>query len=103
MAEYGLSDDVINGIRNVFRSFPELEQVILYGSRAMGNYRNGSDIDITLKGAELNLQVMNRISLSLDDLMLPYTFDISIYDHIDNEELRSHIKRRGVVFYSAGD
>ncbi|MEA3266616.1 MAG: nucleotidyltransferase domain-containing protein [Candidatus Fermentibacteria bacterium] len=98
-----MSDDVIRGIRNVFRSFPELEQVVLYGSRAMGNFRNGSDIDITLKGTELNLHVMNRISLSLDDLMLPYTFDISIYDHIDNEELVDHIERKGVVFYSAGD
>ncbi|MCK5842641.1 MAG: nucleotidyltransferase domain-containing protein, partial [Candidatus Sabulitectum sp.] len=53
MAEYGLSDDVIHGIRKVFRSFSELEEVVLYGSRAMGNYRNGSDIDITLKGTEL--------------------------------------------------
>ncbi|MCK5035439.1 MAG: nucleotidyltransferase domain-containing protein [Candidatus Sabulitectum sp.] len=101
MAEYGLSDDVIHGIRNVFQRFSELEQVVLYGSRAMGNYRNGSDIDIALKGAELNLQVMNRISLNLDDLMLPYTFDVSIFDHIDNEELIDHIERKGVVFYSA--
>ena len=98
-----MSDDVIHGIRNVFRGFPELEQVVLYGSRAMGNYRNGSDIDIALKGTELNLHVMNRISLSLDDLMLPYTFDISIFDHIDNEELIDHIARKGVVFYSTGE
>ncbi|MCK5842503.1 MAG: nucleotidyltransferase domain-containing protein, partial [Candidatus Sabulitectum sp.] len=53
MSQYGLSDDVIHGIRNVFQSFSELEQVVLYGSRAMGNYRNGSDIDVTLKGTEL--------------------------------------------------
>ncbi|MCD6587055.1 MAG: hypothetical protein B1H09_06130 [Gemmatimonadaceae bacterium 4484_173] len=103
MSQYGLSDDVIAEIVKVFRNFPVVEEVVLYGSRAMGNFRNGSDIDITLKGTGLDLHMLNRISLGLDHLMLPYTFDISIYDHIDNEELRSHIKRRGVVFYSAGD
>ncbi len=100
MDQYGLSGETIDGIRKVFQNFPELREVVLYGSRAMGNYRNGSDIDITLKGKDLNLQFLNRISLELDDLMLPYTFDISLYHHIDSEELIDHIKRRGVVFYS---
>lgn len=95
-----MPDGVIAAIVKVFFNFPVVEEVVLYGSRAMGNFRNGSDIDITLKGVGLNLHVLNGISLVLDDLMLPYTFDISIYDHIDNEELISHIERKGVVFYS---
>jgi len=99
--QYGLSGETIDGIRKVFQNFSELKEVVLYGSRAMGNYRNGSDIDIALKGKELNLHLLNRISLELDDLMLPYTFDISIYDHIDSEELIDHIVRRGVVLYRA--
>jgi hypothetical protein len=66
----------------------------------MGNYRKGSDIDITLKGEGLNLHTLNSISLDLDNLMLPYTFDISIFDHIDNQELIDHAGRRGTVLYS---
>ncbi|MCK5130995.1 MAG: nucleotidyltransferase domain-containing protein [Candidatus Sabulitectum sp.] len=99
MSQYGLSGDTIDSIRKVFQSFTELEEVVLYGSRAMGNYKKGSDIDIALKGQELDLHFLNRISLGLDDLMLPYTFDISIYRHIDSEELLDHIRRRGIVLY----
>ncbi|MCK5784936.1 MAG: nucleotidyltransferase domain-containing protein [Candidatus Sabulitectum sp.] len=101
MGEYGLSESVISDISRVFQSFPELEEVILYGSRAMGSFRNGSDIDITLVGKGLNLHSLNLVSLGLDGLMLPYTFDISIFDHIDNEELLDHIGRKGVVLYRA--
>lgn len=99
MNQYGLPSDTLDSIRKVFQSFTELEEAVLYGSRAMGNYKNGSDIDITFKGKELDLHFLNRISLGLDDLMLPYTFDISIYRHIDSEELLDHIRRRGIVLY----
>ncbi len=99
MKQYGLSEQVISSIVNVFQNYSELKEVVLYGSRAMGNYRNGSDIDITLKGEGLNLHTLNSISIDLDNLMLPYTFDISILDHIDNQELINHIGRRGVLLY----
>ncbi len=56
-----------------------LEEAILYGSRAKDTYKPGSDIDLTLKGQELDISVMNKISIKLDDLLLPYTFDLSIY------------------------
>ena len=62
----------------MFESFDEVEEAILYGSRAKGNFKPGSDIDIVLRGEKLNLHVLNKISLDLDDLFLPYTFDISI-------------------------
>jgi len=59
-----------------------------------------TDIDLTLKGGKLNLKVLNRISLDLDDLFLPYTFDISIFHQIDNPDLIEHIQRVGEIFYS---
>lgn len=71
----------------------------IYGSRAKGNYKNGSDIDLTLKGNHLNLSLLNQIANELDDLMLPYTFDLSIYSHISNEALIEHIDRVGKLFY----
>ena len=97
--KYGLKDSTIQKIRDVFVAFPELETAILYGSRAMGHYRNGSDIDLTLKGEKLTHNLANAISLRLDDLYLPYTFDLSVFHHIKNDELLNHIGRVGKTFY----
>jgi predicted nucleotidyltransferase len=76
----------------------KVEEAILYGSRAMGNFRPGSDIDLTVKGQGLDLEMLNKISLALDELLLPYTFDISLFHQIKNQDLIDHIKRVGVVF-----
>ena len=80
--------------------FPQVDRALLYGSRAKGNFRPGSDIDLTLVGSEaLNLRVLYRIMDEIDDLLLPYTFDLSILRLIDDQEVREHIRRVGVVFY----
>ncbi len=97
---FGLKISVINQIKGVFLNYPQVQEVILYGSRAMGNYKNGSDIDLTVKGDELNLAILNKIDWELDDLLLPYTFDLSLYKHIDNSDLINHIKQVGKVFYA---
>lgn len=97
--KYGLSEDIIKKIQLTFSAFPELDEAILYGSRAKGNYKPGSDIDITFKGENINLSTLNRISLQLDDLFLPYTFDLSIYKQIDNPDLIDLIKRVGITLY----
>jgi len=96
---YGLNEKTIEAICSVFALFPEVEEAILYGSRAKGNYKNGSDIDITLVGKNLNLSIQNKIELALDELLLPYTFDISIYHHISNKNLIEHIGRVGKHFF----
>jgi predicted nucleotidyltransferase len=98
--KFGLKEDIISGIIDVFTSFPEVSNVVLYGSRAKGNFKNGSDIDLVLKGEQLNGSLLNKISLKLDDLYLPYTFDLSVYSDIDNMELLDHINRIGVSFYN---
>ena len=74
------------------------EKVILFGSRAMGTYRNGSDIDITLLGKNLFNQTIFGIQDEIEELYLPYSFDISIFERIDNEDLIDHIQRVGKVF-----
>lgn len=94
-----MEEEDIENINNVFAAFTQVEEAILYGSRAKGNYRPGSDIDLTLKGKELNHYIISQIAVKLDDLLLPYLFDISIYHQINNPDLIDHIKRVGVVFY----
>lgn len=97
--QYGLNEETVNKIIDVFSKYQEVEEALLYGSRAKGVFKPGSDIDLALKGGNLNLHVLNKIGLDLDDLLLPYTFDISIYHQISNPDLIEHIERVGVVFY----
>ncbi len=97
--KYGLKESTIAEINSVFSYVPEIEQVILCGSRTMGTYRNGSDIDITIKGDSVTHSQLLRIENRLDDLLLPYTIDLSLLRQIDNNELLDHIRRVGVMFY----
>ena len=99
--KYGLKDSTIQKIQSVLARYPEVEKAILYGSRAMGNYKNGSDIDLTLcGGAGLTMKVLYRIIDELDDLLLPYMIDLSVLDNIGDTALRDHIQRVGLTFYS---
>ena len=97
--QYGLKKETVKKINTVFARYEEVEEATLYGSRAKGNYKPGSDVDLTLKGKQLNLKLLNKISLDLDDLLLPYTFDLSIYHHITASDLIEHIERVGKIFY----
>lgn len=97
--KFGLKEDTIKRIKAVFATFDAIEEVILYGSRAKGNYKNGSDIDLTMKGDALNLDIISGVYLQLDDLLLPYMFDLSIYSQIRNPDLVEHINRVGITFY----
>lgn len=98
--KYGLKETTIQKICVVLAHYPQVEQAVLYGSRAKGNYKNGSDIDLTLRGgADLTSRVLYRIMDEVDDLLLPYTIDLSIFDHIGDPDVIAHIQRVGVVFY----
>ncbi len=96
--KYGLKQHCIHSIVEVFRKYPQVDSALLYGSRAKGVFRYNSDIDLTLKG-QLDLTTLLRIESDLDDLLLPYKIDLSLYEKINNEELLEHIHCVGVVFY----
>ena len=98
--KFGLSLETITSIQTVFAKYPQVSQVLLYGSRAKGNYRNGSDIDFTLLGDNLTLNdTLYPIMDDIDDLDLPYSVDYSIFEQLDDVEFIEHIQRVGVVFY----
>jgi predicted nucleotidyltransferase len=99
LTRFGLKESIIKKIISVFSQYPEIEKVLLYGSRAKGNYRNGSDIDLSLIGENLNYSQLSKIEIQIDDLLLPYLFDLSIFSHIDNPDLIDHINRVGIIFY----
>ena len=96
---YGLPERTIHKIRTVFARYPQVEKAILYGSRANGTHKHGSDIDLTLCGTALTLNVLSRIMDDLDDLLLPYTMDVSIFRDIRDLAVIDHIQRVGVPLY----
>ena len=98
--KYGLSDKTLGTFDSIFRKYPGIKQCILYGSRAKGNYRNGSDIDLSLKTGD-NFDFTNLLHIigDFDDSDLPYFVDVSIYDNISNPDLKNHIDRVGKVLY----
>ena len=95
----GLTAVTIEQMREVFRCFPQVERAVLYGSRAKGNFRPGSDIDLTLAGKDLTPQLLGKIADALDDLYLPYMIDLSIEAELHHEALQAHIHRVGKIFY----
>lgn len=99
MNQFGLKPEVITQINQIFAEYPEISKVILYGSRAKGNYKNGSDIDLTLISDRLNHRQLLQIQNQIDDLLLPYSIDLSIFSSIDNLHLIEHINRVGITFY----
>ncbi|MGM0582141.1 MAG: nucleotidyltransferase domain-containing protein [Bacteroidota bacterium] len=99
MGNSGLTKEEIFNIKSVFSKYPQIEEALMYDSRAMGNYKPASDIDISLIGDDIDLSLLNQIEFDLDDLMLPYKFDISIYHKIKNPEFLDHINRVGKNIY----
>jgi len=102
--KFGLPDRTIKAIHDILSGYPEVDQAVLYGSRAKGNYKDGSDIDLTLiGGAELTLPVLHRIVTQLEDSSIPYMVDLSILEQIHDLEVKAQIQRCGVVFFEKGE
>lgn len=97
--DFGLSPNTIKQIKSILKQFPEVEEAILYGSRAKGNYRPNSDIDLTLVGEKLDFSLLLKIEVALDNLLLPYKIDLSLFSKLNSEALIGHIQRVGIKFY----
>lgn len=98
---FGLKESIISQINGIFSKYPDIEKAIIYGSRAKGTYRNGSDIDITLFGENLTYGQLNQIETQLDNLLLVYSIDLSLFKYIDSPDLIEHINHVGKVFWVA--
>ena len=96
---FGLKQSHIDAICACFAKFPAIHEVIIYGSRAKGNYKIGSDIDLTIIDDHLSSSDLLYIENAIDDLMLPYKFDLSLKRKLSNPDLIEHINRVGKIFY----
>lgn len=100
---HGLSSAAVERIRAVLARFPSVERAVLYGSRAKGTFKPGSDIDLVLEGDGLRWAELATIADQLDELLLPYQIDLSILHQLDHAELRHHIERVGQVLYEKNE
>jgi predicted nucleotidyltransferase len=97
----GLSDRTIATLYGIFKKYPGIQRVTLYGSRAKGNYAPGSDIDITLHADDsFTYDDLLHLSGDFDDSDMPYFVDVSIYDRLNSPELKAHIDRVGKTLYT---
>jgi predicted nucleotidyltransferase len=96
---FGLNSQTIERIHSILQNHPKVHKAMIYGSRAKGNFREGSDIDLTLCGEQLSNQDLASILDDLEESDTPYSFDLSIYDRLKDAALVEHIDRVGKVFY----
>lgn len=97
--QFGLNDTELQALRTTLASIPEVEEAIIYGSRARGTNRAASDIDITLKGSALTYLQLALLDARIDDLYLPYFVDLSLFSMLKNPDLLESIDREGKVLY----
>ena len=95
---FGLYPNSYKKILSIFNKYENIEKVIIYGSRAKGDFKEGSDIDLTLIG-DLNYNDVIKLKHDLEDSSIPYLVDLSIFKELKTESLLEHIKRVGKVFY----
>lgn len=95
----GLNEKECAVLQTLFAANARIAEVVLYGSRAKGNYKPFSDVDIVLIGDDLSRTDVNRLYAAIDDSSLPYKFDISLLTSLKNEELIAHIERVGITIY----
>lgn len=103
MTEFGLPQENINAINDIFTQYASINQVIIYGSRAKGTYKSSSDIDLTIEEDKLPFSEFLEIENKLDDLLLPYKIDLSQKRKIANVDLLDHINRVGKLFYKKSE
>ena len=96
---YGIKESIWKEIISILDKSYIIDSAVLYGSRAKGCFKPGSDIDLALKGVKLSLMDIQKILLDIEDLYLPYEIDLCIYENITNLEFKEHIDRVGIVIY----
>ncbi len=99
--QFGLYQSDIACIVHILQQHPEVEKGYIIGSRALGSYRHGSDVDLVLQGETLPFAITSRISYLLnEETNMPYQFDVINYNTVRNKELIDHIERVGKLLYT---
>ena len=97
---YGISQNSMKLIIRTLDQRKEVKKAVIFGSRSVGNYKNGSDIDIAIYGEDITWETANQLSIELNEKSpLPYYFDILPHELLKHKELKEHINTYGKIFY----
>jgi predicted nucleotidyltransferase len=99
----GLPANAISALRSTLEKHPAIKQVTLYGSRAKGNFRYNSDIDLMVCAPDMGWAEFNQLAVEIDDLLLPWKVDLALQHQVENTDLLDHVARVGILFYSGSD
>lgn len=97
---FGLTERDLSTIKGILQKYPEIDHVVIFGSRAKGTYKPGSDIDLAVMNTGGLPQTIARISSDLEESNLPYSVDLVYFPFLENQDFISHIKRIGAPFYT---
>lgn len=99
--DHGLSEITIDCVTQVLARFPRVEKALLFGSRAKGTHKPGSDIDLALAGPDLDWRTLGRIYSEFDDTKLPYHFSLVLLNGRIDVDVAAHIRRVGIPIYES--
>lgn len=101
MTDFGIDENIINSIKKIFSKYPEIDRACIFGSRARGDYKKTSDIDIVLYGNSLTHTLNTRIFYDLEDLYIIYKIDLINFNSLkDGDKFKENIINEGVEFYA---
>ena len=97
----GLKESDLEYIIEVLKQFPQIECAWIFGSRAKGNYKVGSDIDLAIDGEKVDFHTLATLHAKLEEESpMPYMFDVVDYRYTTNMALKEHIERNGILIYT---
>lgn len=100
---FGIYDNSYDIMLSTFSNYSEIKKAVIFGSRAMGNYKKGSDIDVAIFGDDITYNIISDINSKLNDqLPVPYFFDVVDFNSISNDDLKKHVVEEGVVVFERG-
>ncbi|HVZ95424.1 MAG TPA: nucleotidyltransferase domain-containing protein [Chitinophagaceae bacterium] len=97
--KFGLTERQFHIIEGAIDSFKEIEKAIIFGSRAQGNFKASSDIDLAIIGKDVTSNIITKLSVALDELPVPFMFDILDYKALSNKNLKNKIDSLGKIFF----
>lgn len=97
--KFGLTKRDIECLYSILSKYPAIELVYVFGSRAKGNFKPGSDIDLAIMNAGITDEIIRSLKVDFEESTLPYMVDAINYSHLKSQQLKEHIDRVGVPFF----
>jgi len=100
MTRFGLEQHILDKIIAVLRAHPKIERAVIYGSRALGDFKPHSDIDIAVFASRIDASELARLRFEIDELPIVFKIDLVHVDGLENESLRTKIATEGCEIFS---